>query len=67
MLNSKIVWFYLVVFYGIIVHMDYLIPNLVFIYIYIYLIMLSVKQGCIKYHFLNLWYDTGLPDFWQTL
>ena len=26
-----------------------------------YLIMLSVKQGGIKYHFLSLWYDPGLP------
>ena len=23
-----------------------------------YLIILSVKQGCIKYHFLSLWYDS---------
>ena len=38
-----------------------------------YLIMLSVKQGGIKYHFLSLWYDAilglnpGLPCHWQTL
>ena len=25
-----------------------------------YLIMLSVKQGGIKYHFLSLWYDSTL-------
>ena len=30
----------------------------IYIYIYIYLIMLSVKQGSIKYHFLSLWYDS---------
>ena len=23
-----------------------------------YLIMLSVKQGCLRYHFLSLWYDS---------
>ena len=23
-----------------------------------YLILLSVKQGCIKYHFYSLWYDS---------
>ena len=37
-----------------------------------YLILLSVKQGGIKYHFLSLWYDTtwdwtpGLQDHLQT-
>ena len=37
-----------------------------------YLIMLSVKQGGTKYHFVSLWYDStrglnpGLPDHWQT-
>ena len=34
-----------------------------------YLIMLGVKQGSIKYHFLSLWYDDlglnpGLPGNW---
>ena len=33
-----------------------------------YLIMLSAKQGGIKYHFLSLWYDpTSVPDHWGTL
>ena len=38
-----------------------------------YLIMLSVKQGSINYHFLSLWYEIdvglnpGLPDHWRTL
>ena len=37
-----------------------------------FLIILSVKQGGIKYHFLSLWYDDlGLnpipPDHWRTL
>ena len=38
-----------------------------------YLIMLSIKQGGIKYHFLSLWYDStwdwtpGFPDHWRTL
>ena len=27
--------------------------------LYMYLIMLSVKQGSIKYHFLRLWYDSS--------
>ena len=35
-----------------------------------HLIMLSVKQGDIKYYFLSLWYDLGLnpglPDHWRT-
>ena len=26
--------------------------------LYPYLIVLSAKQGCIKYHFLSLWYDS---------
>ena len=30
-----------------------------------YFIMLSVKQGGIKYHFLSLWYD--YLDHWRTL
>ena len=33
-----------------------------------YFIMLSVKQGCIKYDFLSLWYDsTSHPAHWRTL
>ena len=88
----------LLVLYGILTLVDYLMPNPVFIYIVVskvgncsqgrpegspfntyytgvregatlfpglfhftldtYLIMLSVKQGSIKYHFLSLWYDS---------
>ena len=28
------------------------------LYLTLYLILLSVKQGGIKYHFLSLWYDS---------
>ena len=30
-----------------------------FTYFDLYLIMLSVKQGGIKYHFLSFWYDSA--------
>ena len=33
-------------------------PGLLHFTLYTYLIMLSVKQGGIKYHFLSLWYDS---------
>ena len=37
--------------------------------LYPYFIMLSVKEGGIKYHFLSLWYDSTLDwtPVWQTL
>ena len=33
-------------------------PELLHFTLDTYLIMLSVKQGIIKYHFLSLWYDS---------
>ena len=36
----------------------YLFPELLHFTLDTYLIMLSVKQGDIKYHFLRLWYDS---------
>ena len=40
-------------------------PGLLHITFETYLIMLSVKQGGIKYHFLSLWYDLGMnPVSW---
>ena len=36
----------------------YSFPGLLFFTLDPYLIMLSVKQGGIKYHFLSLWYDS---------
>ena len=36
----------------------YSFPGLLYITLDPYLIMLSVKQGGIKYHFLSLWYDS---------
>ena len=36
----------------------YSFPGLIYFTLDPYLIMLSVKQGGIKYHFLNLWYDS---------
>ena len=36
----------------------YLFPWIAPLYLDPYLIMLSVKQGSIKYHFLSLWYDS---------
>ena len=39
----------------------YSFPGLLYFTLDPYLIMLSVKQGGIKYHFLSLWYDsTGI-------
>ena len=35
----------------------YSFPGLLHFTLDLYLIMLSVKQGGIKYHFLSLWYD----------
>ena len=35
----------------------YSFPGLLYFTLDLYLIMLSVKQGGIKYHFLSLWYD----------
>ena len=45
----------------------YSFPGLLHITLHAYFIMLSVKQGGIKYHFLSLWYNNlglnpGLPD-----
>ena len=34
------------------------IPGVLYFTVDTYLIMLSVKQGSIKYHFLSLWYDS---------
>ena len=34
----------------------YAFPRISPLTLYRYLIMLCVKQGCIKYHFLSLWY-----------
>ena len=48
-------------------------PGLLHFTLNLYFIMLSVKQGSIKYHFLRLWYDTtwdwtpSLLGHWQTL
>ena len=36
----------------------YYFPGLLYFTLDPYLIMLSVKQGGIKYHFLSLWYDS---------
>ena len=36
----------------------YSFPGLLHFTLDTYLIMLSVKQGGIKYHFLSLWYDS---------
>ena len=36
----------------------YSFPGLLYFTLDLYLIMLSVKQGGIKYHFLSLWYDS---------
>ena len=36
----------------------YSFPELLYFTVDPYLIMLSVKQGGIKYHFLSLWYDS---------
>ena len=36
----------------------YSFPWIAPLYLYTYLIMLSVKRGGIKYHFLSLWYDS---------
>ena len=36
----------------------YFFPGLLYFTLDLYLIMLSVKQGDIKYHFLSLWYDS---------
>ena len=36
----------------------YFFPWIAPLYLDPYLIMLSVKQGRIKYHFLSLWYDS---------
>ena len=36
----------------------YSFPGLLYFTLDPYLIMLSVKQGGIKYHFLSLWYDS---------
>ena len=36
----------------------YFFPGLLYFTLDLYLIMLSVKQGGIKYHFLSLWYDS---------
>ena len=36
----------------------YSFPGLLYFILDPYLIMLSVKQGGIKYHFLSLWYDS---------
>ena len=36
----------------------YSFPGLLHFTLDTYLIMLSVKQGSIKYHFLSLWYDS---------
>ena len=36
----------------------YSFPGLLYFTLDAYLIMLSVKQGGIKYHFLSLWYDS---------
>ena len=36
----------------------YTFPGLLHFTLDSYLIMLSVKQGNIKYHFLSLWYDS---------
>ena len=50
-----------------------LFPGLLHFNLDLYLIMLSVKQGGIKYHFLSIWYDLtlglklSLPDHWRTL
>ena len=46
-------------------------PGLLYFTLDLYLIMLSVKQGSIKHHFLSLWYDdlglnSGLPSHWRT-
>ena len=38
----------------------YSFPGLLYFTLDPYLIMLSVKQGGIKYHFLSLWYDSTL-------
>ena len=35
----------------------YFFPGLLHDILDVYLIMLSVKKGGIKYHFLSLWYD----------
>ena len=51
----------------------YSFPGLLYFTLDPYLIMLSAKQGGIKYHFLSLWYDSslglnpGLPGHWRTL
>ena len=47
-------------------------PGLLHFTLDTYLILLSVNQGGIKYHFLSLWYDDlglklGLLDDWRTL
>ena len=36
-----------------------LLPGFLCFILNTYLIMLSVKQGSIKYHFLNPWYDSN--------
>ena len=36
-------------------------PGLLHFTLDLYNIILSVKQGCIKYHFLSLWYDSPGP------
>ena len=38
----------------------YSFPELLHFTLDPYLIIPSVKQGCIKYHFLSLWYDLTL-------
>ena len=50
----------------------YSFPGLLYFTLDPYLIMLSVKQGGIKYHFLSLWYDSTVEDrqsriAWQTI
>ena len=41
----------------------YSFPGLLYFTLDPYLIMLSVKQGGIKYHFLSLWYDSKIKTF----
>ena len=41
----------------------YSFPGLLYFTLDPYLIMLSVKQGVIKYHFLSLWYDSTWDYF----
>ncbi len=52
---------------------DTLLPGLPYFNLDPYLIMVSVKQSGIKYHFLSLWYDStwelnpDLSDHWRPL